>query len=83
MSWEDADGLERGGACNECGEQVEEEYYAYCRSCYRDQMGWSRPDRDALREQHAERQRAILAGVVARLDRLEATVRRLERERAA
>lgn len=83
MSWEDADGLERGGACNECGEPVEEEWHAYCQSCFREQQGWTRPNRDALRWQHEDRQQVTLAGVVARLAELEVKVGRLEKERAA
>ena len=39
MSWEDYDGLERGGACNECGEPVEEDWHAYCASCYAERQG--------------------------------------------
>ncbi len=38
MSWTDRDGVERGGACNECGEQVEEEHHAYCADCYAEQQ---------------------------------------------
>jgi hypothetical protein len=43
MTWEDHDDLERGGACNECGDPVEREHHAYCPSCYREQQGWSGP----------------------------------------
>ncbi len=75
MSWEDSDGIERGGGCNECGEPVEEEHHAYCESCYREMNGWSsrreRPDADALRWQHADRERVITSRLVERLDALE------------
>lgn len=78
MSWIDSDGLERGGDCNECGEPVVEEWHAYCRDCYADQQGWTRPDRDALREQHEDRAQISITRVVERLDELERRLGRLE-----
>jgi hypothetical protein len=47
VSWESDDGLERGGACNECGEPVEQEHHAFCPSCFRAQMGWTRESADS------------------------------------
>jgi hypothetical protein len=75
VSWEDNDGLERGGACNECGEPVEEAHHAYCADCYVAQPGWNRPrerpDADALRWQHADRVRTVTSLLIERLDKLE------------
>ena len=51
--------------------------------CWREQNGWRRPDREALRWQHEDRQQVTIADVVARLDRLEVTVRRLQADREA
>ena len=47
MSWEDHDGLERGGVCNTCGAEVEQEHHAYCADCYAAAQGWTRPARPA------------------------------------
>jgi hypothetical protein len=41
MSWVDRDGLERCGACNECGALVDEDWHAFCVDCYAEQQGWS------------------------------------------
>lgn len=87
MSWIDSDGLERGGACNECGEPVEEEHHAYCAACYALQQGWdeNRTDRrtgsDALRWQREDRDRVVTARLLERLDDLERRVEQLERGR--
>lgn len=82
MSWIDSDGLERGGACNECGEQVEEEHHAYCSACFAEQQGWDtqphRPDRDALAWQREDRDRLVTVRILERLDALEARLDRLE-----
>jgi hypothetical protein len=40
VSWIDSEGVERGGACNTCGEQVEAEHHALCRRCYAAEQGW-------------------------------------------
>jgi hypothetical protein len=47
MSWENRDGLERGGDCAACGEPVKEAHHAYCRSCYADLRGWDHGDDEA------------------------------------
>ena len=81
MSWVDGDGLERGGACNECGEPVEEEHHAYCADCYAEQQGWDRPpapDRDALRRQHEERTELSHLRMLERIAELERRVAALE-----
>jgi hypothetical protein len=70
------------GSCQECGEATEEEWHVYCSGCYAEQQGWRRPDRDALRWQHEDREQVALTEIVARLEKLEVMVRRLERERA-
>lgn len=83
MSWTDSDGLERGGACNECGEPVEEEHHAYCADCYAEPQGWNRSDRtspDALHWQREDRDRVVTARLLERIDDLERRVEQLERD---
>jgi hypothetical protein len=69
------------GSCQECGADTDEEWHAYCRDCFAEQNGWSRPSREALRWQHEDRQKVTLTDVVARLAELEVKVSRLEKER--
>jgi hypothetical protein len=78
MSYED--GLERGGACNECGEPVEEEWHAYCSSCFAEQQGW-RPRRGD--EERPASLRLELERLRAAVEQLRARLARLERGRAA
>jgi hypothetical protein len=40
MSWTDSEGVERGGSCNNCGADVEEEHHALCMRCFAEEMGW-------------------------------------------
>jgi hypothetical protein len=81
VSWTDSEGVERGGACNQCGEPVEADHHAFCRDCFAAQQGWadSRTDSDALRWQHEERSRVVTVQLLARIDRLERRVAELER----
>ena len=84
MSWTDSDGLERGGACNECGADVEEEHHAFCADCFAEQNGWTarsehRPDPAALRWQRADRERTVTTLLIARIDDLDRRVGELER----
>ena len=80
MSWVDGDGLERGGACNDCGAQVEEDHHAYCRDCYAEQQGWTRPapDTDSLRRQHEARAEISHWRLLERIAELERRVEALE-----
>jgi hypothetical protein len=82
MSWVDSEGLERGGACNECGAQVEEPYHAYCSDCYAAMNGWHRPEhpgRDALEHQHEDRQRVTVSRLVELVSGLDRRLAALER----
>jgi hypothetical protein len=69
------------GECQQCGEDTDQSWHELCMGCWREQNGWSRPDRDALRWQHEDCQKVTLADVVARLAELEVKVSRLEKER--
>ncbi len=71
------------GFCCECGEATDEEWHAYCASCYAEQQGWRRRDAVALAQQHDDRQRVTITQLVERLRELEVRIRRLEGERVA
>ena len=66
------------GSCHECGEPTDEPWHQLCSDCYAEAQGWKRPDRDALRWQHEDRQQVALAQLVARLEQLEFRIERLE-----
>lgn len=81
MSWEDSDGVERGGSCAECGEPVEEEHHAYCPDCYAEQQGWTR--RTADLDTRASIENRQWERLLERVRDLEHRVAELERKRAA
>jgi hypothetical protein len=62
------------GSCQECGEPTDEPWHAYCPDCWRQQQGWTPPDRDALEQQHETRQHVSLLRVIERVDQLERQV---------
>jgi hypothetical protein len=79
VSWEDRDGLERGGDCAECGEPVEQEHHVLCPDCYREQQGW-RPRREERPAATSRPESFVVAIATLRreLAELRARVERLE-----
>ena len=75
------------GCCQICGESTEEEWHAFCSSCYAEEQGWGpsrhRPDPDALRQQHEDRAQVVTTRLLERLDEIEIRVARLEHDRRA
>lgn len=62
---------ETDGYCIECGDEVDEPYHRYCRSCYAEQQGWGRPDANHIAAQHQARERISLTLLVERVAELE------------
>ena len=81
MSWEDRDGVGRGGDCAECGEPVEQAHHALCMACFREQQGW-RP-RPEDRPPAGSRPESFVAAVVELRRELGELRRRIERIEAA
>jgi len=68
---------EPSGYCVECGEEVDEPHHLYCRDCYAEQQGWTRPDRGVLERQHETREHVSLLRLIERVERLERHVAEL------